>query len=57
MELAVLGLQHFLNLILNHIAYLHLLVMLLLTTSHALASSGSCIGTTSFFEVSFMLKE
>jgi hypothetical protein len=49
MQLAALGLQHILTLILNNIAYLHLSVMLIVTTSHAPVSGGSSIGTVSFF--------
>lgn len=48
-QLAALGLQQFLTLILNNLAYLYLSVMLILTASHAPASGGSCIGTISFF--------
>ena len=53
MQLAALGLQHFLTLILNNIAYLHLSVMLIVTASHAPEGGGSCIGTVSFFRSGF----
>ena len=49
MQLAALGLLHFLTLIVNNLAYVHLSVMLILTANHAPASGGSCIGTISFF--------
>jgi hypothetical protein len=41
MQLAALGLQHLLTLILNNLACLHLTVMLILTASHAPESGGS----------------